>query len=166
MPSIVAVLDKEMTKVPTKPQLDGFKDMNIKNICSCEFRNDADNDCAHFVSHAMGFAFGYTCKSMTGKGKMGASIRVHEVFAMCGAVGAWADRTKTSGLVFVTSSKYVDVAKKTMINVPKKHIGIYLDNSIWHYSNTQHKVVVQMPDAFAHHYTGKDIAMFFGTFPK
>lgn len=58
------------------------------------------------------------------------------------------------------------VAKKTMINVPKKHIGIYLDNSIWHYSNTQDKVVVQMPDAFAHHYTGKDIAMFFGTFPK
>ena len=53
-----------------------------------------------------------------------------------------------------------------MINVPKKHIGIYPDNSIWHYSNTQDKVVVQMPDAFAHHYTGKDIAMFFGTFPK
>ena len=94
MPSIVAVLDKEMTKVPTKLQLDGFKDMNIKDICSCEFRNDADNHCAHFVSHAMGFAFGYTCKSMTGKGKMGASIRVHEVFAMCGAVGAWVDRTK------------------------------------------------------------------------
>ena len=53
MLSIVAVLDKEMTKVPTKLQLDAFKDMNIKDICSCEFRNDADNHRAHFVSRAM-----------------------------------------------------------------------------------------------------------------
>jgi hypothetical protein len=52
-----------------------------------------------------------------------------------------------------------------MANVPKKHVGIYRDGTIWHYSNSKRRVVTQTPQEFSHHYSGKDIALFYGTFP-
>jgi hypothetical protein len=52
-----------------------------------------------------------------------------------------------------------------MANRPKKHIGVYCNGGIWHYSNTKDKVVKQTPEDFAKHYSGKEFALFYGTFP-
>ena len=49
--------------------------------------------------------------------------------------------------------------------VPRKHVGIFADGFIWHYSNSQHKVVRQTPSQFAQHYPSPDNAMFFGALP-
>lgn len=56
---------------------------------------------------------------------------------------------------------------KTMINVPRKHVGIFLGVTpqIWHDSNSKHKVVCQSPEDFSHHYSSPDNAMFWGQLP-
>lgn len=165
MGDVLAVPNANLTTAPTQELLDGYLDKNIKDICESEYKNDDDNHCAHFVSHVMGFTFGFTCKGMTGKGDKGYCIRVHNVFSQCPEVGNWADCTANSCLIFITGKKNVDLPGKKMANVPKKHIGIYLAGTIWHYSNSRDKVVTQAPEEFSHHYPGKDIAMFYGTFP-
>lgn len=48
----------------------------------------------------------------------------------------------------------------------KKHVGIFCDGDIWHYSNAQKKVVRQMAAEFAQHFSGDEFALFFGTFPE
>jgi hypothetical protein len=165
MSDIVAPPDSTLTQTPTATALNAFVGKHIKDICGCEFHGDAFNHCAHFVSHAMGFHFGYTCKQQTGKGKIGANIRVHELFKQCPEVGEWKACKATSCLVFITAASNVNLKTKVMANVPKKHVGIYLNGTIWHYSNSKRKVVTQTPEEFSHHYPGKNIALFYGTFP-
>lgn len=154
----------------TLTELQKVEGKRIDAICDCAYHSNAENHCAHFVSHALGLDFGFTCKNMTGKGikgAKGANIRVHEIFPRCRQVGKWSDRPAhlTVCLAFVTSVTNVDLATKKMVNVPKKHIGIYNSRSIWHYSNTTDKVVRQSPEQFARHYAGSDIGVFYGEIP-
>jgi hypothetical protein len=147
--------------------LKGFEGKTIKDICDSAYHNNADNHCAHFVSHVLDLTFGFTCKNMTGKGTRGVNIRVHEIFPRCPKVGKWADRPVTLSpcLAFVTLASNVTVSKKHMDNVPKKHIGIYHSGNIWHYSNLKDKVVMQTPEQFSKHYAGSDVTVFFGELP-
>jgi hypothetical protein len=151
----------------TLPQLQAFEGRRIDTICGCAYHNNAENHCAHFVSHALDFSFGHTCKGQTGKGTKGANIRVHEIFQRCKSVGIWDDRPKHLPicLAFVTAAGNVNLATKQMQNVPKKHIGIFHSANIWHYSNIGDKVVQQSPEQFAKHYPGKDIRVFYGEMP-
>jgi hypothetical protein len=147
--------------------LNAWLGKSIGGICGNSYANPNDNHCAHFVSHAMKYEFGYNCK-VAGSGKApGANIRVQELFARCPAVGAWTGRPASLNpcLVFVTSAHNVHLGTKIMNNVPQKHIGIFLNGTIWHYSNAHHKVVTQLPEEFVHHYHGPDIALFYGQFP-
>jgi len=148
----------------TAADLNKFLEKNISDICTNGYTKAEDNHCAHFVGHVLEYTFGYTCKAATnGKGSA-ANLRVHEVFGRCPAVGRWDDRPadlKTC-LAFVTAKSNVQVANKLMANVPKKHIGIFIDGTIWHYSNANHKVMKQDPDEFSHHYSGPDIELFYG----
>jgi len=141
-------------------------DKHISDICDCSYTNDTDNHCAHFVSHFMSYRFGFKCKDMSGKGTgAGANIRVHEVFGRCAAVGLWGDKPDEDCLAFVTASTNVDLANKTMKNVPAKHIGISFGGKIYHYSNSKRKVVAASPEDFAKHYPGSNITVYFGSFP-
>ena len=137
---------------------------NINHICGNGFANPNDNHCAHFVGHAMDYSFGYTCKIASGGKLAGANLRVHEIFARCPTVGTWGDKpiTLATCLVFVTNASHVNVATKTMDNIPQKHIGIFIQGMIWHYSNSHHRVVTQTPDQFIHHYPGPGVALFYG----
>jgi hypothetical protein len=142
----------------------------ISDICQAGYTDANDNHCAHFVSHVMGLQKGFLCTNMkTPKDAAvkGASIRVHELFAACPEVGKWSDLPATlqSGLVFITDSGNVNLKTKQMANVPKKHVGIFIGSSIWHYSNTKDKVVTQSPDEFSKHYNGAGITMYYGKFP-
>jgi hypothetical protein len=96
-----------------------------------------------------------------------ASIRVHEVFHECRSVGKWEDKPVglVQCLVFITDAGNVHLAHRTMDNVPRKHVGILYDGLIWHYSNSQQKVVNQTPDLFKHHYPAPSNALFYGQIP-
>ena len=73
--------------------------------------------------------------------------------------------TPAQGLLFVTDSRNVDISKKFMEKVPKKHIGIYIGGDVWHYSNSKDKVVRQTTAEFSKHYPGSNIALFYGSIP-
>ncbi len=124
-----------------------FVGRNISDICGNGFADPNDNHCAHFVSNAMGYSFGYTCK-IASRGKLpGVNLRVHEIFACCPTVGHWVDKpiALAACLVFVTNAGNVNVATKTMDNTPRKHIGVFIQGTIWHYSNSRQKVISQTP---------------------
>lgn len=165
--TVCAPPNVNLTTIPSTATLDSYLGKNISEICSCDYENDSDNHCAHFVSHIIDFSFGFTCKGMTGKGKRGASIRVHQLFAMCQEVGEWQVNIcpKPAGLVFVTDRSNVDLDTKHMENHPNKHVGIFLGGTVWHYSNSNDNVVKQSIDQFRHHYSGDSIKVFWGTPP-
>jgi hypothetical protein len=154
---------------PTVADLNALLGKNISEICLCDLHSSSLNHCAHFVSHVMKYQFGYTCFNQTGKGKSEdkANIRVQEVFPKCRRVGKWADKPADlkKGLAFITHKNNVDLENKTMVNVPRKHIGIFIETTIWHYSNSNNKVVSQTPEQFSNHYSGEGITVFYGEFP-
>ena len=94
-----------------------------------------------------------------------ASIRVNEVFAQCPRIGLWADKPASNLLAFVTTSDNVNLNLGWMGTRPKKHIGIFCNNTIYHYSNIHDKVMTKSPDEFAKHYAGSTVQLYFGTFP-
>lgn len=151
----------------TQHQLAGYLGKSIADICQNGYTSVHDNHCAHFVSHVLGYRFGVTCQMMgNGKGAP-ATLRVQELFPKCHSAGVWSLRPASvkTCLVFITRASNVNLANRTMANVPRKHVGIFLDGYIWHYSNAQQKVVKQLPAQFAQHYPSPDNAMFFGTLP-
>jgi hypothetical protein len=116
-----------------------------------------------------GLTFSYHCRDFGGGTKPGANIRVHEVFAQCPRVGKRADADKNrTQLAFVTLAGNVDLANKRMVNIPQKHVGIYHEGTIYHYGNTQDRVVADTPQAFFNKfqtiYAG-DQGLFFGWIP-
>jgi hypothetical protein len=140
----------------------------IADFCKNRFHEAAENHCAHFVSHVLGLDVGYDCKLMRGGAHPGASIRVQELFAACPQVGAFADAPNAPCLVFVTRRTNVDIGRHRMLNVPQKHVGIFDGTWIYHYSNTQDKVVAQEPQAFLARFQGTysgPQALFYGTIP-
>jgi hypothetical protein len=150
------------------PKLEDFLDHSIDDICGNGCVDHTLNHCAHFVSHALGFQFGMTCRKLTNGAKKPANIRVHEVFASCGRVGRWPPPGPEPVLIFVTAANNVDVAHKTMRNVPNKHVGVFTGGLIYHYSNAREKVVRQGMAEFQAHFDrayGKPQAYFYGTPP-
>ena len=154
-------------RVITQHQLTGYLGKSIADICQNGYVSPDDNHCAHFVAHVLGYQFGVTCQMMgNGKGP-GATLRVQELFPKCPKVGAWSLRPSSvkTCLVFITRAANVNLSAKTMANVPRKHVGIFADGFVWHYSNSQQKVIKQTPAQFAQHYSSPDNALFFGTLP-
>jgi len=153
----------------TDAYLKSFLGKHIRDICALGFAADAENHCAHFVSHVLGFQFKTTCRTMVNGSGTPGSIRVQDVFAHCLQVGNWDDCPVPLfwGLVFITNANNVNIGSKQMVNVPRKHVGIFYGGlrSIYHYSNSQRKVVTQTPDEFSTHYASPDNAMFWGSVP-
>jgi hypothetical protein len=151
------------------PDLESLLGKSISELCGNRFHDAHANHSAHFVSHALGFTFSFNCREYLGGKKEGANIRVHEVFARCPRVGWWDDAQEDADLlVFVIRRDAVDLARKRMQNIARKHIGIYSGGWIYHYNNSRDRVVKQTPDEFLKRfqalYAG-DQALFFGTFP-
>lgn len=152
-----------------KAQLEGLIGKSITQICDNNFHNHAANHCAHFVSHVTQLTFDFNCKSFQGGSNPGANIRVHEIFAQCPKVGTIdAAPTNSDFLIFVTDVAHVDIANKRMTNVPRKHIGIVVDNMVYHYSNTGDKVVkwtiAKFHETFQRVYGGNQ-GLFYGLIP-
>ncbi len=148
-------------------ELNALLGEGIARICQRGFDDADDNHCAHFVSHVLGYQFGYTCANAVAGPGRSAGIRVAELFPECPEVGRWRDRPSTleMGLVFITHPGNVNLQNKTIANVPKKHVGIFIGDEIWHYSNTRDEVVRQTSDQFSRHYDPPHNAMFYGSLP-
>jgi hypothetical protein len=151
----------------TRDALDGYLGKNISELCPNRYTSAADNHCAHFVSHVLGFRFGLTCGNMGHGPGPSANIRVRELFPKCPMVGNWSTKPVVLiyCLVFITNANNVNLQTKTMVNVSRKHVGIYYNGTIWHYSNSRRQVVSQTPEAFSKHYPAPNNAMFYGTMP-
>jgi hypothetical protein len=152
------------------PIMESSLGKNIDRICENGFHDASANHCAHFVSHAIGFTFSFNCRQFVGGNKTPANIRVHEIFAKCPRVGRWEDaNAAVTQLIFVTRKNVVNINTKTMENIPEKHIGVYQNGFVYHYSNGQDRVVKQtVSDFFARFqaaYAG-DQGLFFGEFPN
>ena len=151
----------------TATAMAGYLGQHINTICPNGHTDDNDNHCAHFVAHVLEYTFGTSCLTMSkGKGP-GATIRVHESFPHCGTVGQGDSRPEEPDpcLVFITNAGNVNLKTKAMVNHPRKHVGIFVDGTIYHYSNSKEKVVEQTPDEFSTHYPAPNNAMFYGTLP-
>lgn len=155
----------------SKVKLDGYLNKHISEICGVGYNKNSDNHCAHFVSHVLGLNFGFTCGMMVHSSQSAGSIRVQEIFPKCKQVGSW-DTLSDSlecGLVFITRASNVNIQDKTMLNVPRKHVGIFYGKEIkrvWHYSNSRNRVVSQSIEEFSYHYRAPDNALFWGSFPE
>jgi hypothetical protein len=153
--------------------LDSYLGQDIAQICAHGYNDATLNHCAHFVCHVMNVSAGsVSCRAMSSTkaaDKIGACIRVHELFAACPELGLYDDAAETqlsTGVfVFVTAKTAVKLKTKTMTNIPKKHVGIGLNGTIWHYSNTKDEVVTATPDEFRKHYKSQVNGLYFGTFP-
>jgi hypothetical protein len=153
--------------------LDGYLGRDIAALCPHGFTDSSLNHCAHFVCHVLNLKIGVTSCRVMGKqpqaDRIGVGIRVHEVFAACPEVGLFsgcsADRLAAGVLVFVTSPQAVNLGTQTMGNVPRKHIGIAINDTIWHYSNTQDKVVTATSQQFRRHYSSQTNELYFGLLP-
>ena len=120
----------------TAAQLDQRLNQIIREICPNEYTTaDHNSHCAHYVSQVLNFHFGQTCKRQKDEGFLGASIRVNDLFAHCPQVGLWADRPAhlSQCLIFVTHRDNVDVSRKFMAHALQKHVGIYVNGTIWAY---------------------------------
>ncbi len=155
-----------------KLSLNSFLGKSMAEICPSGYADTSNNHCAHFVGHVLDITAGLTCHGMTsGKKRKGeaASLRVQEIFAACPSVAEY-DQTMVGkrGLMFVSApSSFVTTGGKTTIrNVPKKHIGVFLNGTIWHYSNSRNKVITQTPAQFIKHYSSQTNALWFGTLPS
>lgn len=160
-----------MSNTAIQIKLNGYLNKHINEICHVGYSQNSDNHCAHFVSHVLGMKFGFTCSMMIHSSKPAASIRVQEIFPRCIEVGAWEslDDSLECGLVFITDANNVNIEEKTMINRPRKHVGIFYGKEskrVWHYSNSRNKVVSQSIEDFSNHYRSPDNALFWGTFPE
>ncbi|HEY3653704.1 MAG TPA: hypothetical protein VGL34_01845 [Steroidobacteraceae bacterium] len=153
-------------------KLSDYENKPITEICQ-NFTDTHFNMCAHFVSHVLGLGFGYTCRVQSGHTvSPGANLRVQEVFAQCPEVGEWDAKSTAatdSGLIFVTTKmNKVDLSTKYFNNIPKKHVGIYIGDAVFHFSNSEKKVLMQDTQTFLthvkHHYSA--IKAFYGTFPE
>ena len=149
----------------TQQRLDGYLGKTIGELCQNGYTNNADNHCAHFVAHVLGYKFGVTCHMMGSGRGTAANLRVQEIFPRCPTVGVWSLRPASliACLAFITKASNVNLSTKVMANVPRKHIGIYTGGFIYHYSNRLDKVVKQTSAQFALHYPAPDNAMFFGS---
>jgi hypothetical protein len=154
----------------TAANLESHLGKDIKDICENGFDDADKNHCAHFVSHVLGLTFSFNCAQLVGGNHAAANVRVHEIFAECPRVGKWEDADQDQiQLVFVTRKDVVNLATKTMQNIPQKHIGIYSDGFVYNYSNTSDKVVKQSVSDFLARfqavYSG-DQGLFFGEIPS
>lgn len=140
----------------------------IADFCKNNFTGAAENHCAHFVCHVLELDSGYDCKTHKNGNHPGAGLRVQELFAECPQVGDWSSAPQGMKIVFVTDKTNVDLAAHTMRNIPKKHVGIFSEGQVYHYSNTQDIVIRQAPADFLARFQktyGGNQALFFGLFP-
>lgn len=114
-------------------------------------RDNGKNQCAHYVSHMLGYQYGAGCNSELGT-EESMSIRVNEVFNEMSSRGYWEFRPASFefGLAILTVKKAVDSRNGSpyITSLPQKHIGILLGGRIYNYNNPKDIVHAETPNEF------------------
>ena len=174
------------TLLASPPPMAVYLGKKMSEICARSIstkknaRGEPENQCAHFVSHVMGFDGGVTCRNFSDVDKamagMGAMLRVNELFNRCPEVGYWEKRSRGASalLIFVTVSHNMghDCVRLNMGNNPSKHVGIFVDGKVWHHG--PHKVEMDTESRFITNLTfqydryrvgASTVEFYYGTFP-
>ncbi|HEY5604372.1 MAG TPA: hypothetical protein VIM41_14825 [Gammaproteobacteria bacterium] len=167
-----------MSKIPT--DIRRSMGMHISKICPFSIaKNNAENHCAHYVSHIMGYELpGASCKNATWADKQnaakGATIRVNDLFNSALVTGALANKPAalTECLIFVTlASNIKKVGPKLVMGThPKKHVGILSQGKVWNYSNSKNIVAADILSLFQTKFTnayktsGTTVEFYYGKF--
>lgn len=151
----------------TQHQLDAYLGKSIAEICPNGYTKSTDDHSAHFIAHVLGLTAGVTCQMMGNGPGPAATLKVQEIFTKCPSVGVWSLRPAPlrMGLVFITRASNVNLSGKAMAVALRKHVGIFIDGFIWHYSNRLGRVVKETPSQFARPYPAPDNSMFYGSLP-
>lgn len=162
----------------TASLLDEYTGKDITELCPVGFGAVGDewHHCAHFVGHALGLNHaanvGTTCAAMRWKGNKtkSACIRVNELFNRGVTEIDAAD--EKGCLIFCTipsNAPKPPVGARVMGSKSRKHVGIYLEGSVWHYGNGKDKVkkesLADFTSAFQGNY-GSDAIFLYGKFPS
>ncbi len=140
-----------------KKKLDDAVGKRMDDFCSSTLANDhSENQCAHFVSHMLGYDLpkSASCKTWTWDDKhnnavVGASIRVNEIYNSVPKIRKMSISAKAcyfSGLVFVTTRGNMGVNGR--MGSKAKHIGILLGQWVYHYGNSTDKVKKERLETF------------------
>jgi hypothetical protein len=152
----------------TQFELDGYVGKSIGDICQNGYTTLADNHSAHFVSHVLGYSFETTCQMLGGGKAPGAALRLNDIYGKCAKIGAWSLRPASLQpcFVFVLGASNASLRGRAMANMPRRHVGIFAQGFIWHYSNRFGRVVRHTPSQFAQHYPPPHNALFYGSLPS
>lgn len=146
------VVAQTNTDINLSNELDFMLSEHISKICPSSLAKiNSQNHCAHFVSHALKIHKKGTadCKTFSFQDKNNPAvkssfIRVNELFNNCKKRRKWdqASSCDSYRLIFATRESNIDITKAppVMKDHPVKHIGIYFNGYVWHYSNTLRQV--------------------------
>jgi hypothetical protein len=147
---------------------------SIEAICPLGYgkEGDAENHCAHFVSHALNIQVGSLCTDLLAyrstssstrqgvrdneragmKGFRGGSIRVDDIYnsIVAESKGEFDARPPEIDecLIYATLPANIDSKRTRMGSMSRKHVGIHRAGSIWHYGNTEDRVACDGVAAF------------------
>ncbi|MEZ5362780.1 MAG: hypothetical protein R2748_10695 [Bryobacterales bacterium] len=153
--------------------LDSYLGMHIGDVCLNQFDGNEFNHCAHFVGHALRISNGKTCYRMVHSSRRimdPATILVNDLFDVTPDTHELLECPTTGqGLIFVsapTSFEQIGSNIHRIRSVRKRHVGIYMGGTTWHYSNARRKVVSQTTSSFLDHYRGQTNALWIGDLPS
>lgn len=147
----------------------------IDKICASTLGSSFNqNQCAHYVSHMMGYEFSQSasCKYLTFDDSQndeveGATVRVDVIFNKLVPAHRQELVNNTCyrpGLIFVTQKKNIK-SGGAMGSMPAKHIGVLIWPWVYHYSNTQNKVkkedITSFINTFKSAYSGNGPVVFY-----
>ncbi len=157
------MMNKEAFKKLQK-KLDDAVGKRIDEFCQSALANNHKaNHCAHFVSHMLDYDLPNTasCKTMNLADKknnavVGASIRVNEIYNLIlktrkSPISASNSACYAPGLVFVTQKRNIKINGKMGSGV--KHIGIFLNQWVYHYGNRGDKIKKERLGSFIRTFT-------------
>jgi hypothetical protein len=131
----------------------------------CPHKYVGENNCAHFVGHALGLQLGILCNLASKKEKGRASIRVNDIYNNLCLTGLWTERPQIGKnqnlLIFVTSARNVS-AQDTMNDSPYKHVGILAGDRVYNYSNHVADSIDHFFEKCDDVYPGDDITLYYG----
>jgi len=143
--------------------LDAFMGKTVVDFCGKYGKAGDDfNHCAHFVCHVLGLRIpgAALCSNVGGstytyeERAQGYCIRVNQVFNSCGNRARWSDRD-LDGSCLIVATVAANIERQSPLSIgqmPRKHIGFHVCGQVYHYSNTQDKVIKQGVREFGSHY--------------
>lgn len=153
--------------------LDGCLGKTVDDFCGKYGKvGDGINHCAHFVSHVLELRIPNAglCSNVGSneeskweyKDRMkGFCVRVNQVFNSCNNRAYW-DGKSAPATCLIVATIQANIESKTPLTIGSmttKHIGFLVGDQVYHYSNTQDKVIKMPASEFKNHYGAKTILL-------